>query len=229
MSNEIKIQATARTANGSGEARRVRRAGQVPAALNRLSRETETLSLNLHDFIMATRGQSSDQILVALDIEGRPVHALLREIQRDVLTSQPIHIDFGEIDMTKKMRASVTIRLFGEPEGVRTEAGVLTQMTREIAIECLPDAFAESFTVDVSALKLGESLMVSDLKLGDAYTIITHGDVAVAAVVAPAAEEAADEAAPGAEAAAADGAAVPAADGKAAAAPAAAAAAPAKK
>ena len=110
MANEIRIQATARKANGSGEARRVRRTGQLPAALNRLSRTTETLQIDAHGFMMATRGQSSDQVLVVIEVEGQPVNALLREIQRDVISGHPIHVDFGEVDMTKKMRAAVTIR-----------------------------------------------------------------------------------------------------------------------
>ena len=226
MANTIKIHATTRKASGSGEARRVRRAGQIPAALTLLSRDTENLKVNAHDFMMLTRGQASERILVELDVEGRPVHALLREVQRDVISSQPIHVDFGEVDMTRKMRASATIKLVGEPEGVRTEGGVLTQMLREVMVECLPADFVDSFMVDVSAMKLGASMMVSDLALGSQYTVITHGDVAVAAVVEPAAEEVAAEAVaaePGAEGAAAEGAA--AADGKAA--PAADAAAPA--
>lgn len=189
MANEIRIQAAARAANGSGEARRVRRAGQIPAALTRLSRTTETLQLDAHDFMMATRGQSSDQVLVVLDVAGQPVNALLREIQRDVISGRPIHVDFGEVDMSRKMRATVTIRLAGEAEGVRTEGGVLTQMTREVLIECLPADFVESFTVDISAMKIGDSLTAADLRLGERYTLITRGDVPIAAVVEPAAEE----------------------------------------
>lgn len=221
MANEIKIQATTRNAKGSGEARRVRRTGRIPAALTLLSRSTETLQIDAHDFMMVTRGQSSEQVLVLLDVEGRPVNALLREIQRDVITGNPIHVDFGEVDMTKKMRVSVTIKLVGEAEGVRTEGGVMTQMSHDVVIECLPADFVESFSVDVSAMKLGSSLTVADLTLGDRYTVITRGDVAVAAVIAPAAEEvvAAEEVAVGAAAVAAEGAV--SADGKPAAAPAA--------
>ena len=220
MANEIRIQATARKAQGSGEARRVRRAGQIPAALTRLSRTTEPLQIDAHDFMMLTRGQSSDQVLVVLEVAGQPVNALLREIQRDVISGRPIHVDFGEVDMTRKMRAAVTLRLAGEPEGVRTEGGVLTQMTREVVIECLPADFVESFTVDISGMKKGDSLMVADLKLGDRYTLITHGDVAVAAVVEPAAEEVAPETAEAGAEAAAEGAGA-GAEGKPAAAPAA--------
>ncbi len=191
MANEIKLQATARELRGSGEARRVRRAGGVPAALNRLAGGTEALRLDAHALEMMLRHLASEQMLVTLEVEGRPVMALLREVQRDVRDGRAIHVDFGEVDMTRKIRATLAIKLLGEPEGVRTEGGVLTQMTREVVVECLPADLVDSFTVDVSALKVGQSLTVADLRLGENYTLLTHGDVSIAAVVAIAEEEAA--------------------------------------
>lgn len=182
MGNTIKLNATARAANGSGEARRVRRAGAIPAVLSRLSRETETIQLDAHEYMMAMRHEASDQVLVQLVIGGQTVHALLREVQRDVITGAPIHADFSEVDMTKKIRASAMLHLVGEPEGVRNQGGVLSQITHEIQIECLPTDLVESFDVDVTDLKLGDSITVADLKLGDAYTILTHGDTPIASV-----------------------------------------------
>ena len=120
-------------------------------------------------------------------------------------------------------------------EGVRTGGGVLTHMTREVLVECLPVDFVESFEVDVSGLNVGDSITVADLKLGDKYTLLTDEDEQVAAVTEPEDETAAApaEAAPaeGAEGKAAEGGEKKAADKKPAAAPAAdkKAAAPAKK
>ena len=182
MGNTIKLTATARAANGSGEARRVRRAGAIPAVLSRLSRETETIQLDAHEYMMAMRHEASDQVLVQLVIGGQTVHALLREVQRDVITGAPIHADFSEVDMSKKIRAAAMLHLVGEPEGVRNQGGVLSQTTHEIQIECLPTDLVESFDVDVSDLKLGDSITVADLKLGDAYTVLTHGDAPIASV-----------------------------------------------
>ena len=202
MGNTIKLNATARAANGSGEARRVRRAGAIPAVLSRLSRETETIQLDAHEYMMAMRHEASDQVLVQLVIGGQTVHALLREVQRDVITGAPIHADFSEVDMSKKIRAAAMIHLVGEPEGVRNQGGVLSQATHEIQIECLPTDLVESFDVDVAGLKLGDSITVADLRLGDAYTILAHGDTQVASVSAVKEEEEPAPAAEGAEPAA---------------------------
>lgn len=195
MANTIKLNATLRAANGSGEARRVRRAGAIPAALMRLSRETQTIQINAHEYMMAMRNEASDQVLVQLILGGEELHALLREVQRDVIDGSPIHADFSEVDMSKKIRTTAMIRLVGDPDGVRNQGGILAQATHEITIECLPTDLVESFDVDVTNLKLNESITVADLKLGAAYTILTHAETQIAAVT----EVKEEEAAPAAE------------------------------
>lgn len=189
MANTIKFNATKRVANGSGEARRVRRAGGIPAALTRLDHSTETLRLDAHEFVMATRGEAGDQILGELVIDGASIHAMVREIQRDVIDGSPIHVDFSEIDMTRKIKASVRLVLVGEPDGVKNQGGVLTQMTHEIEVECLPSALVESVDVNVEALKLDEVITVADVKLPEGIVVLTHGDTPVAGVSAVKEEE----------------------------------------
>lgn len=189
MANTIRLTATKRVANGSGEARRVRRSGGIPAALTRLDHTTATLRIDAHAFAMATRGEASEQILVELALEDGLVHALLRETQRDVIDGSPIHLDFSEVDMSRKIRATVRLVLVGEPDGVRNQGGILTQTTHEIEVECLPADLVESVDVDVSALKIGDAITVAEVKLGDAFTVLTHGETAVAAVSAVKEEE----------------------------------------
>lgn len=189
MANTIKFNATVRVANGSGEARRVRRAGGIPAALTRLDHSCETLRLDAHEFAMAIRNEASDQILGELVVDGKPVHALVREIQRDVIDGSPIHVDFSEIDMTRKIRANIRIVLVGEPDGVRNQGGVLTQMTHAIEVECLPSELVESVELDISALKLDETITVADIKLADGIVVLTHADTPVAGVSAVKEEE----------------------------------------
>jgi large subunit ribosomal protein L25 len=202
MANTIRFNATKRVANGSGEARRVRRAGGIPAALTRLDHTTETLRLDAHEFVMATRNEASDQILGELAIDGAPIHVIVREIQRDVIDGSPIHVDFSEIDMTRKIRANVRIVLVGEPDGVRNQGGVLTQMTHEVEVECLPAALVESIDVDVTELKLDETITVANLKFAEGIDVLTHADTPVAGVSAVKEEEEPAPAEEGAEPAA---------------------------
>ncbi len=199
MAKEIKIKAEQRQAQGSGAARRLRRQGLVPAAMNRIAGGTTLVQLNAHDFENMLRHHSTNQLLVVLELDGQSVPALLREVQSDVMSGHVTHADFGEISLTRKLRVSIGLRLAGEPEGVKTEGGILEQTLRHVEVECLPSDMVEFFTVDVSALKLGQSLAVSGLKLGDQYTVLTHGDVSVATIVSMAEEEAPAEGAAAAE------------------------------
>jgi len=186
MANEeIRMKAELRTEQGSCAAGRLRRAGSVPAAVNRIGGGTTLVKFDAHALKAMLRHHASEQMLVTLELDGKDVPALMREVQYDVMTGYPIHVDFGEVSLTKKIRVPIAVRLVGEPEGVKVEGGILQQMLRTVDVDCLPTAIVEHFDVDISALKLNQSLFVRDLKMGDAYTIITGKDVAVATVAEP--------------------------------------------
>jgi large subunit ribosomal protein L25 len=201
MANEqIKMKAELRAEQGSAAAGRLRRAGSIPAAVNRIEGGTTLVKFNAHDFKSMLRHHTSEHVLVTIELDGKDVPALMREVQYDVITGAPIHVDFGEVSLTKKLRVSIPLHVVGEPEGVKLGGGILQQNLRAIDVDCLPTEIVEQFTVDVSALKLGQSLFVRDLALGDMFTVITHKEVPVATVVS-AAEEEAPAAGEGAEAA----------------------------
>ena len=232
---QIQLKAQARRTHGSGEARRVRRQGRIPAAIMRPRGETIPVSINAHEFEMATRGHKGGQLLIRLDLDGTPADVLLRERQNHVITGKPDHLDFSQVSLTDKTRITLQIRFHGEPEGVRVGGGILTQTLRTLDVEMQIKDLIETFDVDVSHMKLGETIFVKDLKLGDKFHVITPGDFAVAIVKAPkedAAAAPADGSAPAeveviAKGKKEDPAAAPAAGAKAA--PAAKAAAPAAK
>ena len=193
------MKAEPRAEQGSSAVGRLRRAGSLPAAVNRIEGGTTLVKFDAHAFKLMLRHHTSEHVLVMLELDGKEVPALMREVQYDVITGAPIHVDFGEVSLTKKIRVSIPLHVLGEPEGVKLEGGILQQNLRSIDVDCLPTDIVETFTVDVSALKLGQSFFVRDLKLGEMYTVITHKEVPVASVVSAAEEEAAPAAAEGAE------------------------------
>ena len=182
----IKIKAAARTEQGTGAVRRLRRSGQIPGSVMKMKKGgTELIKLPEHDFMMAMRGRTGKQILVTLDMNGTEVPALLREMQNDVLKGTPIHVDFSEVSLSEKVRVTIPLYLVGEATGVKLGGGVLEQVLRTIDIDCLPTDIPEKFDIDVTALGLDQTMFVRDLKLGDKYTIVTSGELAVAVVKAP--------------------------------------------
>jgi len=194
MANEqIKMKAEPRTEQGSVAAGRLRRAGSIPAAVNRIGGDTTLVKLDAHAFTNMLRHHAAEQMLVTLDLDGQEVPALMREVQYDVMTGAPIHVDFGEVSLSETVRVAISLHLKGEPEGVKTGGGILQQMLRSVEVECLPNEIIDAFNVDVSALKTGQSVFVRDLKLGDAYTLITGADAVIATVAAPEEEAEAEE------------------------------------
>jgi len=192
---EIKLKAELRTEQGSSASGRLRRAGNIPAAVNRIEGGTTLVKFDAHEFKLMLRHHDSDHVLVTLELDGKDIPALMREVQHDVVTGAPIHVDFGEVSLSKKIRISIPVRLFGEPEGVKVGGGILQQMLRSIDVDCLPTDIVEHFDVDISALKLSQSLFVRELNLGEKYTVVTSKDVAVATVAAPEEDAAAEGAA----------------------------------
>ncbi len=184
--DQIKIKAEPRTEQGTGAVRRLRRTGMIPGSVMKMKKGgTELIKLPAHDFMMAMRGRTGKQLLVTLDMAGTEVPALLREMQNDVLAGTPIHVDFSEVSLSEKVRVTVPLYLVGEAVGVKLGGGVLEQVLRTIDVDCLPTDIAEKFDVDVSALGLDQTMFVRDLKLGDKFTVVTRGELAVAVVKAP--------------------------------------------
>ena len=175
--DQIRIKAEERTEQGTAAVRRLRRAGLVPASVMSMNKGgTKLIKFNAHEFMMAMRGRSGKQLLVTLDVQGKEVPALLREMQNDVLAGTPIHVDFSEVSLSQKVRVTVPLRLVGEAVGVKLGGGVLEQVLRSIEVECLPTDIVEKFDVDVSALGLDQTLFVRDLQLGDKFTLVTRGE-----------------------------------------------------
>ena len=184
--DQIKIKAEPRTEQGTGAVRRLRRTGMIPGSVMKMKKGgTELVKLPEHDFMMAMRGRTGKQVLVTLDMNGKEVPALLRELQNDVIKGTPIHVDFSEVSLTEKVRITVPLYLVGEPKGVKIGGGVLEQTLRTVDIDVLPGDIPEKFDVDVSGLDLDQTLFVRDLNLGDKYTVLTRGEVPVAVVKAP--------------------------------------------
>jgi large subunit ribosomal protein L25 len=183
MADDIIVKAIKREAKGSGTARRLRNAGQIPAVVYG---NTENLSIQLdgHDFglLLRDRGQN---FVADLDVEGDAKQkVLLKDVQYNPISSNIMHADFVSISMTEALHVSLPVELLGEPAGV-VAGGLLEQLISEVEIECLPGDMIEKISVDVSALEIGDHLTVSDLPLSAGVTMLTDADVAVANVGAP--------------------------------------------
>ncbi|MCS6770556.1 MAG: 50S ribosomal protein L25 [Kiritimatiellae bacterium] len=188
----VKLTAEVRRETGSGAGRRLRRAGKFPGVVYGVGKAPVIVSVDEKAFRRAVHGHTSEHVMIDLEIPGVEVKkVLLQEVQQHPITGQILHADFHEISMTEKLRLEIPVRLVGTPVGVSQQGGVLEHLVRSIEVECLPMDIVEAFDVDVSPLKIGESLTAGDVKLDPAkYTLITDRSIAIVAVSAPRQEEA---------------------------------------
>ena len=196
MKEDIKLAARLRDEKGSSAVSRLRREGFVPGVVYGTEAPLN-VSFSAATFASLQRHHTSENVMLSLDIEGdRSRKVLIREVQHHPLTSGPLHVDFYELSMTKKVGVAVPLELTGTPVGVTRDGGVLEHLLREIEVECLPDDIVELFELDVSGLEIGDRLTVADIPLdATRYEMVTSTTIAVAAVAAPRVEEEPAEAA----------------------------------
>jgi large subunit ribosomal protein L25 len=191
MAQQASLQAASRTATGKGAARSLRRDGKVPGVIYGHGREAEAVTIDKSALNKTLFGISAGTTILDVAVDGRaPVKALIREIQRDSLRpADIIHLDLYEVRSDEEITLSVPIRLIGIPDGVRNFGGVLDHVLRELEVEVLPSNIPDHVDLDVTALTIGHSLFVRDVKVENAK-VLNDPDTPICTVVAPRTEEA---------------------------------------
>jgi large subunit ribosomal protein L25 len=203
MSNDVEVMASRRTVAGSGEVRKLRQEGLIPAVVYSGGGESSLIQMNQHDFELMLSRHGSESMMIGLSIDGEPSRqVLLKEVQHHPISGHVLHVDFHAVAMDKKIAVNIPIELVGDAKGVLA-GGVLDHPLREIELECLPGDIVELIEVDVTALGIGDTMTVADIELDhDKFSVLSDPELAVASVVQPrkAEEELAEEeAATGAE------------------------------
>jgi large subunit ribosomal protein L25 len=225
---KFQLTVTNREGTGRSASRRLRKAEKIPAILYGKHTKPESLAVNAPEFVKLLKEISGAAALIELKRDaGASALSFLQEVQRDPITDKYLHLDLQEVKENEKMIINVAIRVVGEAYGVKTEGGILETATHRLRIRCLPKDLPSVIELDVSALKVGESIHVGELKPIAGVDFLDDKNQTVVLCVEPPAEEVAAVVTPAAGAAPADGAAAPAAGAAAPAAAGAAAAAPA--
>ncbi len=187
----ITINAEKRDEFGKGAARGLRRKNMIPAILYREggSLPIKFSKKELTRFINTTAGE---QVMVNLQFaDGESRLALIKDYQVEPTKGELLHADFFEVSLTEEVKVTVHVTTLGEPIGVRRDGGILQYPLREIDVECLPDRIPGHIKIDISGLEIGQSLRVSDLKLGEGIKVLNDPEKVIINIIAPAVEEAA--------------------------------------
>ena len=169
---------------GSRVARRFRRAGIIPAVVYGRGSSELTITVNEKEFVDAV-GYSTSTGIISLKMGRKsPVTAIVKDVQWDILTDKPVHIDFLRVSADQIVSVPVHIHLENIPAGV-IMGGVLEHALHEIIIKVRAKDIPASVTVDVEHLEIGDTIHLSDIVLPDTLTLDMDSDLVVASVVAP--------------------------------------------
>jgi large subunit ribosomal protein L25 len=190
------LRAEPRDGAGKGVARKLRASGRVPAVLYGHGKAARSLSVDAKDLFHLLHGAAGGNVLIDLVVDGKKTMAMPREVQRDHVRGQYLHVDFLEVRRDEKVTVDVPVHLIGESAGVKA-GGVLEHHLWDLRVESLPQDLPDAIEADIAALNVNDTLRVSDLVVPDAITVLTPAEETIASVVPPQAREVEEEAAEG--------------------------------
>ena len=175
----VKLVVQRRHQAGKGVARRLRRNGQLPAVVYGHG-TTVTIALDEKDLLSIQQSEAGENTILDLMIEGETpesCQAILREVQMDPIRRAPLHADFYRVDMSQALTVTVPLAFINEPHSVLQIANaVLTHLSREIEVACLPGDIPDEIAVDLSSLQPGDTVKAGALVLPPGVTLVTDAE-----------------------------------------------------
>ena len=185
------LKAEMREGTGKGMARKLRDRGFIPAIFYGANTQTIPLIVNPKELSLTLQTEAGGNVLIDLEIrkgdQSERKVVMVKELQYDHLQRKALHTDFYEVAMDVLVNVEIPIHLVGKPEGTKM-GGILDQVRRVIEIQCLPGDIPKSIDLDVSSLKIGDSVHVKDIQVEKAK-ILSEANFTIATVVPPVAEE----------------------------------------
>lgn len=181
---ELKTQS--RTVLGK-QVKQLRAEGWIPAVLYGPDTPSRPIQVEDRSLLKALQVAGSTMLLdLYVDDKKKAIAVLAREVQFDVLTGRPQHVDFFQVRLTQKVRTSPRLELLGESPLVKSGGAVMVQILDQVEVECLPTDLIGSIPVDLSVLEdLGDSIVVGDLPVPPGVTILADPHDIVISVVPP--------------------------------------------
>ena len=177
-----------RVTAGSRPSRRLRREGRVPGVVYGANTDTVAVHVSARDLYTVLHTEAGGNAIIEVDVEGKSVLTVAREIYRHPVKGDIEHLDFIEVSLDTEIEAEVAIDFVGIPMGVTEEGGIVQAIQPSVTISALPNAIPSSIELDISGMDLHDTKTVADLPKIDGVTYVTEAEYAVVSVSVPAAE-----------------------------------------
>jgi large subunit ribosomal protein L25 len=181
----VPLNAFVRSVNGRAEVKKLRDAGRVPATIYGRLNKPENLELIAREMSDLIKHSLSENILVDLAVDKTKRLALVQEVQHHPLNQKVLHVDFHEVAENEMVTVMVPVETTGEAVGVKTGGGVLEHITFKLKVRALPKNLPEQILIDVSALEVGKSIHLGEVKAPEGVEIMGKKSTTVVAVAMP--------------------------------------------
>jgi len=174
---QFELKAQARTLQGSGASRRLRRAGKVPGIIYGGEAAPQAIELDHNELLLDMKREAFHASILNIVLGGMKQQVLLRDTQMHAYKPQILHVDFQRVTATEELHLMVPLHFINEDSapGVKLSGGLVNRVLTEVDVQCLPRNLPEFIEVDVGALEVGESIHLSELKLPKGVKL-THED-----------------------------------------------------
>jgi len=181
----VPLNAFGRSQSGRAEVKKLRDAGRIPATIYGRQTKPENVELVGREMTDLINHSLSENILVDLDLNKKKRLALVQEVQHHPLSGKVLHIDFHEVAENELVTVMVPVETTGEPVGVKTGGGVLEHIVFKLKVRALPKNLPEQILIDVSALEVGKSIHLGEVKAPEGVEIMGKKSTTVVAVAMP--------------------------------------------
>lgn len=181
----LPLNAFPRTQGRRAGAKKLRESGRIPAVIYGRQTKPQSLELVARELDDLIHHSVSENILVDLAVDKAKHLALVQEVQHHPLSGKVLHVDFHEVSATEKVTVMVPVETTGEAVGVKTGGGVLEHVLFKLKVRALPKDLPEQILVDVSALEVGKSIHIGEIKVVEGVEILGNKNTPVISVALP--------------------------------------------
>jgi len=178
MGTQFTINAESRSDLGKGASRRLRRMNQIPAVIYGGGKNSVSLTINHDDVIKALENEAFYSSILNINIDGKGLKAVLKDVQRHAFKPKVLHMDFQRVNEKEKIHMHVPLHFKGEDIAPGVKAGgMVSHQLSDLEVICLAKNLPEYILVDVSMLNIGDAVHISDLSLpsGVESVALAHG------------------------------------------------------
>lgn len=174
------INSELRNSIGSNACNRVRNSGHIPGVVYGHDIEPRTIELDKNEINNILRNHGTN-VLVDLEVDGHVITTMIKEVQKDIINREIIHIDFQSVSFDKPVHAAIPISLV-DRQAVEDIYATIQHQLREINIECLPQNLPENIEISVKDLAFGHPVKIGDIEFATEITVLNDPNEVIASL-----------------------------------------------